>query len=341
MESVNDKELVTRFSQHLLQHGFKEYPDSPYAMLLYRDTSEFPDVKHTYFIFTKFDEGVSVEDMRTHTKTAQDYLASVFKLKGFLKSITETYVLYFIGLMDRVPQYSINLLSKQTFPTLQRFIPVWIDLSTNQWFISQEAYVNLPYDIYKFHVQEIVDRLGSVLYPDFLKLPKVQQALFDISLASDEERKEIVKTKYKESRAELFSICNIQLIRGENINPTFDIRHALAINYLTQALIDEISLVRGESAFEIGYASGSKETLYNKLQDQRIEWLKAGEIKALAYCPICKQMVEPITVKQGVFDSNQRVGCPNSDKHKKLLDLVFFMPDEMDEFTRALMNRHP
>ena len=335
MDSTDENQLASRLRLNLQQNGFDEHLDSPYGMLFSRDSSALPDVKKTYFIFTRLEECASGPDLQINVKAAKDYLASLSKSKG------EHYVLYFVGLVKEVPQELADFLYRHANLELRReIVPVLIEPLTNRWFIAGESYVSLPYDSYKFLVQEFVDLVGSVLYPDFLALPRMEEILLDICLAPDAERREIIKTKYKESRAVLFSICNLQAMRGEDIGPSFDVRHALAVNYLKQALIDEISPARGSSGFDIGYSAGSKEILYRQLQDQRIGWFKAGAISALAYCRDCKQIVEPVPVKQGVMASNQRVGCPHSEKHKRLVDLVFFMPDELEKFTGSLMKKH-
>ncbi len=333
MGSIDENQFASELRAKLQQNGFEVLTDSPYDISFTRDSSPFTNVKKTYFIYSKSEDCASGEGLQTAVKSAKDNLASLPKGKH--------YVLYLVGLVKQVPQELADFLSHHASLDLRReIVPVLIEEPTGRWFVAGRDYVGLPYDQYKFLVQEVLDLVGSLLSPDFLGLPRMEEILLDIRLAPEGERKEIIKTRYKEHRAVLFSICNLQTIRGEEIGPSFDIRHALAVNYLKEALIDEISPVRAGSAFQLGYTSGRKDTLHSQLQDRRIDWLKTGEVRALAHCRDCKQIVEPVPVEKGLLDSAQRVGCPHSEKHKKLQDLVFFMPDESEKFTSALTAKH-
>ncbi len=334
MVAIDENQLSSGIRAKLQQRGFEPLPNSPYDIFFTRDSSPFANVPKTYFIFTKLEDCASAEALGTAVKAAKDYVASLPKRKHC--------VLYIVGLLGEVPQGLAESLSRRVGINLRMEIaPVLIERPTGRWFVAGQDYVGLPYDQYKFVVQEVLDLVVSVLAPDFLALPHMEEILLDVRLAPDDKRRGIVKEKYKDHRALLFSICNLQAIRGEEIGPSFDIRHALAVNYLKQALVDEISPVRAGSAFELGYTSGSRDILYRQLQDQRINWLEAGDVRALAYCRDCKRIVEPGPMTMGILDTNRKVGCPHSEKHKKLRDLVFLMPDESEKLTSALAAKHP
>src|SRR3972149_1825135 len=177
MDSTDENQLASRLRPNLQQNVFDEHLDSPYGMLFSRDSSALPDVKKTYFIFTRLEECASGPHLQINVKAAKDYLASLSKSKG------EHYVLY----------RHANLELRRDV------ISVLIEPLSNRLFIAGESYVSLPYDSYKFLVQEFVDLVGSVLCPDFLALPRMEEILLDICLAPDAERREIIKTKYKES----------------------------------------------------------------------------------------------------------------------------------------------
>ncbi|MBU1682704.1 hypothetical protein KJ742_02040 [Patescibacteria group bacterium] len=332
-------ELISRISKNLLQNEFIEKSDSPFNRFFYRNSPKYSDVNNIYFVIECFDEGSSASDQLSRIKNAQDYVKQVFKLKGFLKNISESYVLYFICLEENASKDSIDLLFKNSDSNFyKRIFPVWIERTTNRWFFGTQDYVRVPYEIYKFHIQELLDLIGSMIFPDFLTIPNVQQAINDIRLVNEDERKTIIKNKYTNIQAVLFSIRNLYLIRGENNGPNSDIRHALAISYIEEALITELAPISDKSAFEVGSSTQHRKNLYNQIKNQRAKWLTSKEVKALAICPKCKEIVEPIPLKQGFFDDYQKVGCPNSDKHKGLQDLVFIFPDEIEEF-RNILNK--
>jgi hypothetical protein len=342
MANIKENELVLRMSQELLGHGFQEHPDSPANLLLFtRESSQFPDVKRTYVIFSGLEDNTSAQDLQNQVNMAKDHIDSTFNFKGFFKSLKETYVLYHVCLFHKLDKALIDLLKKSSVSgVFQRIIPVLIEESTRQWFIADEKYTSIPYDIYKFHVQELIDLFGPVVYQDYLNLTGVKQIYADIRLASDEERKKIVLKKFKENHAFLYSICNLQTKRGEEIGQTFDIRHAMAVTYFRQALIDELSPVTDKSAFALGASLKGQEYAYFGFQDKRIEWLQQGKVNALAYCPTCGEIVVPVPARASKIDHNKKVCCPNSDKNERLQDLVFCMPDEVTDFKKALKEKH-
>jgi hypothetical protein len=63
-----------------------------------------------------------------------------------------------------------------------------------------------------------------------------------------------------------------------------------------------------------------------QIREARQNMARAGLIRAIGSCPICRQWVV----------AGPDLQCPNDETHEQLVDLRFVMPDEVDQLMETL-----
>jgi hypothetical protein len=78
--------------------------------------------------------------------------------------------------------------------------------------------------------------------------------------------------------------------------------------------------------FGTGVTLSIRRGMKKQIREARQNMARAGLIRAIGSCPICRQWVV----------AGPDLQCPNDETHKQLVDLRFVMPDEVDQLMETL-----